>query len=260
MPTREAEAIVLRQYALSEADRIVVFLTREHGSLRAVAQGARKMRSRLGACLEPLNHVRLQYFAKEGGDLGRIWQCEIIHSFLGKQPTLDRVYGFSYLAELTQELAPENSPNARLFRLLLAILQTGEQIGASPQLIRYFELWALKLNGWLPDYDSCSGCGICIKKMGFFAWPEAGESRCSRCAENRGIRVGAEAARLFHEALLLSPAQFAGRPLSDSAAYDLERLTQVLIEWHLEKRLKSYAVLQRVLNGNGSQEIDRNTP
>lgn len=249
MPTREAEAIVLRQYSLSEADRIVVFLTREHGTLRAVAQGAKKPRSRFGACLEPLTHVRLHFYVKEGSDLARIWQCEMIHSYLGKNPTLDRIFGFSYLAELAHELVPENSPNALLFRLFLAVLEVGERIGANPALLRYFELWALKLNGWLPDYDYCSSCGRCVKEDGFYAWLEVGQVRCRACAEDRGIRVGSDAARLLHEVLELSPGQFASRSQPGSAARDLEHLTQKLLEWHLEKRLKSYIALKEMMRG-----------
>ena len=247
MPTREVEAIVLRQYPLSEADRIVVLLTREHGTLRGVAQGAKKMRSRLGGCLEPMNHVRLQYYIKEGADLSRIWQCEIIHSYLGKNPTPDRVFGFGYLAELAQELVPENNPNALLFRLFLAVLAAGERMGANEALLRYFELWALKLNGWLPNYDYCSGCGRCVKDEGFYAWLEAGQGRCQACAEGRGIRIGSDAVRSLRDVLELPPAQFAARPQPGFAARDLERLTQKLIEWHLEKRLKSYATLKEML-------------
>lgn len=250
MPTREAEAIVLRQYSLSEADRIVVFLTREYGTLRAVAQGSKKPRSRMGGCVEPLNHVKLQYYAKEGRDLARIWQCEILHSYLGKNPTLDRVYGFTYIAELSQELVPENNPNALLFRLFLAVLEVGERSGVNTALLRYFELWALKLNGWLPNYDYCSSCGKCVKDVGFMAWLEAGEGRCTGCAEERGIRIGPGAAQLLRNVLEFSPAQFAGKFQPGPAARELERLTQNLIEWHLEKRLKSYQTL-KVVFGSG---------
>ncbi len=247
MPTREAEAIVLRQYPLAEADRIVVFLTREQGTLRAVARGSKKPRSRVGACVEPLNHVRLQFYAKEGADLVRLWQCETIHSYLGKNPTLDRVFGFSYLAELAQELVPENSPNPLLFRLFLAVLDAGQSLGGTPLLLRYFEVWALKINGWLPNYDYCSSCGRCVKDDGFFAWVESGQGRCRACAENRGIRVGPVAAHLLREILARSPLEL-GRSAADiSALKQLERLTQRLIEWHLEKRLKSYTALQHAL-------------
>jgi DNA repair protein RecO (recombination protein O) len=249
MPIREAEAIVLRQYTLSEADRIIVFLTREMGTLRAVAQGAKKPRSRLGGCLEPLNHVRVQFYAKEGADLARIWQCEMLHSFLGRKPTLDRVFGFSYLSELAQEMVPENNPNELLFRLFLAVLVAGEQSGVREPLLRYFELWALKLNGWLPNYDYCSSCGRCVKDDGFYAWVQAGEGRCRTCAGERGIRIGSDSARLVQGILQLPPAQFASQAYPAAPARELERLMQNLIEWHLEKRLKSYGALKDIMRG-----------
>jgi DNA repair protein RecO (recombination protein O) len=54
MPLYSAEALVLRTYRLGEADRIVVFLTRDRGKKRGVAKGARRSRSRFAAALEPL--------------------------------------------------------------------------------------------------------------------------------------------------------------------------------------------------------------
>jgi DNA repair protein RecO (recombination protein O) len=249
MPIHEAEAIVLRQYSLSEADRIVVFLTREYGTLRGVARGAKKPRSRMGACLEPLTHVRLQFYAKEGAELSRIWNCEILHSYLSKKPTLDRMFAFSYLAELTLEMAPENNPNPLLFRLFLAVLDAGERQGIHDWLLRYFEIWALKLNGWLPNYDYCSSCGKCVKNDGFYAWLEDGQGRCHNCAEDRGIRINSEAAQLLHRILEYSPMQIASDAPAANMGGNLERLTQKLIEWHLEKRLKSYLTMKQLQRG-----------
>ncbi len=247
MSLREAEAIVLRQYALFEADRIIVLFSREFGTIRAVAQGVRRPRSRMGACLEPLTHIRLHFFQKEGVDLARIRQCEILHSFLGKNPSVDRIFGFSYIAELTMETAPESSPNAILFRLLLTSLEAGAQVGVHGSLLRYFEFWTLKLNGWLPNYDYCSACGKYVKEEGFFAWVEAGQGRCRSCAQDRGIHMGSEGVQMLGEIARLSPMQFASRSYSDSAERDVERLAQKLIAWHLEKPLKSYHAWKAML-------------
>ena len=46
MPVYTTEALVLRTYKLGEADRIVVFLTRDRGKKRGVAKGARRPKSR----------------------------------------------------------------------------------------------------------------------------------------------------------------------------------------------------------------------
>ena len=43
MPLYTAEALVLRTYKLGEADRIVVFLTRDRGKKRGVAHNAQEV-------------------------------------------------------------------------------------------------------------------------------------------------------------------------------------------------------------------------
>ena len=55
----EAEGIVLRSYNLAEADKIVVCLTRHAGVVRTVARGARRLKSRFGAGLEPFTIIAL---------------------------------------------------------------------------------------------------------------------------------------------------------------------------------------------------------
>src|SRR5258705_2173835 len=65
VPLYTADALILRTYKLGEADRIVVFLTRDRGKKRGVAKGARRPRSRFAAALEPMTEVKLAYFEKE---------------------------------------------------------------------------------------------------------------------------------------------------------------------------------------------------
>lgn len=249
MPSLEAEAVVLRQYSLSEADCIVVFATRERGKLRAVARGARKPASRLGGALEPLNHVEVACFGKEGAELPRIGRCETIHSFLGRNPGLERIYGFTYFAELSLEFFQENNPAATLFRLLLAVLRAGERVGVGEALVRYFELWTLRLNGLLPDYAYCSDCGKYVKDEGFYVRLESEQGLCRTCAHERGMRVGPGAASLLLRMLELPPEQFASQPLPVPAGRDLERLARGLLEHNLERRLKSYPPLKEILSG-----------
>ena len=247
MPTHEAEAIVLRQYSLSEYDRIVVFVTREHGRVRAVARGVKKPKSYLAGCLEPLNHVRIEFYIREGRDLAQVRQAEIIHSYLGKSPSLEQIYTYTYFAELINEIVQDNNPNFALFRLFLASLDVGERRSVGLALVRYFEIWCLKLNGLIANYDYCSNCGKCVKDEEFFAWIETGQVRCCSCAHERGIRVRAAAAAALQAMIEVSPERFVSRPFPEAAAVDLERLTQRLLALHLEKQLKSYAMLREAL-------------
>jgi DNA repair protein RecO (recombination protein O) len=253
MPILEAEAVVLRSYSLAEADRIVVLATREFGKVRAVGQGVKKPKSRMAGCLEPLSHIRAKFFLKEGAELWHLRQCESIHSYLGTNTSLRQFYTFSYVAELINEYLEDHNPNPQLFRLLLSTLATGEQHGCSEALVRYFELWLLKLCGLLPDYRSCSSCGKTLAQSGLYAWVEGGEGRCAGCAGGKGLRLGPGAARLLQLFQRLSPLEFLRVP--DSAGpgcMDLEKLTLRLIESSLEKALKSYPPLRQIWREDGA--------
>jgi DNA repair protein RecO (recombination protein O) len=247
MPLHDAEAVVLRHYPLAEADRIVVLFTREQGKVRAVAGGARKTSSRLSAALEPLSHLHLQLYGKEGSELLRIRQCELLHSYLGKDSSPERLCALSYFAELTLEFIQENNPAPLLFRLLLALMDVVEKRGIHEALVRYFELWLLKLNGLLPDYGYCSACGRCVKGNGFFAAGDSGRGMCADCAQGGGVPICAAAGDLILDMLKRPPADFASRSFSVPAGRDLEKITQRLLLNSLEKRLKAYTGLKEIL-------------
>src|SRR5206468_1355183 len=80
MPLYSADALILRTYKLGEADRIVVFLTRDRGKKRGVAKYARRPRSRFTASLEPLTEVRMAYFEHERRELVGINYAEPVRS------------------------------------------------------------------------------------------------------------------------------------------------------------------------------------
>ena len=64
MPLIETESLVIKSYGLAEADRIVVLLTQEHGMIRGVAKGAKRLKSKFGSGLEPFSVVKVEYFEK----------------------------------------------------------------------------------------------------------------------------------------------------------------------------------------------------
>jgi DNA repair protein RecO (recombination protein O) len=149
MPLYTAEALVLRTYKLGEADRIVVFLTRDRGKKRGVAPNARKSRKRFGAALEPLTEVRVSYFEKEQRDLVGLNYAEPVRSpLVAASP---EALGYShYFAELIDEWAAEADVDERLFRLGTSALEALVSGVPAEALARYFECWLLRLQGVYP--------------------------------------------------------------------------------------------------------------
>ena len=149
MPLYTAEALILRTYKLGEADRIVVFLTRDRGKKRGVAPNARNSRKRFGAALEPLTEVRMAYFEKERRELVGLNYAEPVRSPLSA-PSPEALGYSHYFAELIDEWAAEADVDERLFRLgtsALEALVSGVPVEA---LARYFECWLLRLQGVYP--------------------------------------------------------------------------------------------------------------
>ena len=156
MPLHDSEAIVLRTYPLAEADRLVSLLTRDHGRLRGVAQGARRPKSRFGAALEPLTYLRVWFYERETRDLVRIRQCEIIESFLDLQQDYRSGLALALAAEITEAVLPEREPQDAAFRLLLHVVRGLRQSRRPELALGYFLVWTLRLAGWLPDLDHAS--------------------------------------------------------------------------------------------------------
>ena len=247
MPTYEDEAIVLRQYPLAESDSIVVCVAPELGKVRAVAHGIKRAKSRFAGCLEPLNHIRVVFFNREGRDLGNIRHAELIHSYSGRIPTLNHIFAFTFFAELVHALAQENQSSHALFRLLLASLKAGEKKAAILPLVRYFEIWCLKIGGFYPNYDNCSSCGKFLKEDGFHALIKDGTALCGNCGPRDGIFVGTAAATSLQRIMKCPPEDFAAIPLETEACRQLERLAHGLLAQNLDSPLKSYRILKEAL-------------
>jgi|SRR6185312_15640371 len=156
MPLFNDEAFVLRTYALKESDRIVSFFTRSGGKRRGVARGARRPKSKFGAALEPLTQVRVQYFEREGRELGNIDHCELIASPLATGvPDLLNSVSASVMVEVAERLLPDHEVNDAVFRLLAAAsahLRTSPGDAAWLPLT-YYLFWMVRLGGFLPQLE-----------------------------------------------------------------------------------------------------------
>src|SRR5689334_10691121 len=125
MPLFETDCIVLRSYSLSEADRIVVFYTQDHGLIRGVAKGAKRLNSKFGSTLEPFCELRIEYFQKEDRDLVSIQKTDLIRSSFSIASDPESLSTFSYLADLLLEFTPPHDPNDVLHRMLRACFAIG---------------------------------------------------------------------------------------------------------------------------------------
>lgn len=236
----ETEAIVLRTYNLAEADKIVVCLTRGTGLIRAVARGARRLKSRFGAGLEPLTVIALSYYEKEGRELVSLRQAEILRSYFDLSRDVETVIAFAYMSELVIEFAPPHEPNERLFRMVNACIEAAARTtpGEIQAIVRYFEVWILKLAGFLPDLRSCVDCGRRFGEEEDTFLDAESKLRCYDCSNGLGIALSREAHAQLRATQRLSPSDFTGtaRRSTPSAQREMAQVTRQLIGRVLERQ------------------------
>jgi DNA repair protein RecO (recombination protein O) len=256
MPLYTADALVLRTYALGEADRIVVFLTEDRGKKRGVAKGARRPRSRFAGALEPLTQVRVAYFEKERRELVGLNYAETARSPLAARP--EAMAHIGYFAELLDEWAQDGDPSERLYRLGASVLDALGTGCAVEPLARYLEFWILRLQGVYPPFRACHRCGASFRDGGG-AWLAPGEQvlTCAACAPAPVAQLGPNlslgALGVLHEMRRLSPRAAGELAIDPTAAAELERVHHVLMGRHLERELKSTRVLRELRRPAGER-------
>jgi DNA repair protein RecO (recombination protein O) len=209
VPLYTADALILRTYKLGEADRIVVFLTRDRGKKRGVAKGARRAKSKFIGALEPMTEVRVAYFEKEQRELVGLNYAETIRSPLSH--VTESISYVGYFAELLDEWAQEADADDRLYRLGASMLDAMAAGAPVEPLARYFEYWLLRLQGVYP--------------------------------ESRGT-LSDGAVAFLTGSRSVAPDRVGDLPVERRALTELENVHRTLIATHLEKTLKSDRVLR----------------
>jgi DNA repair protein RecO (recombination protein O) len=245
MPLKQSEAIILRTYPLREADLLVTLFTRAEGKVKGVAKSAKRSRKRFGGALEPLTCVRALWQDRPGSELARLDSCDVLLSPLAAPMDYARCVALAHIAEMLDELLPDREANDGIFRLAWAVLQALET-GPIWLPVTYFDLWMLRLMGFLPPLDTCIECGESL--TGQPAWFHALRDGlvCSRdrriASSEMSLESRAIAARIFRNPV----DHFAGEPVPTSRLADLRKFLMQIIHRHLDRKLETSAQLERL--------------
>jgi DNA repair protein RecO (recombination protein O) len=233
MPVLQSDVIILRTYPLGEADRIVSFFSRDRGKMRGVANGARRMKNRFGASLEPLAHSRLQFFEKENRDLVRIQSADLLDSPMKLFEDYDRAVCAGRLVELVDRFLPEHQPDDAVFRLVRMTVRALEQGCPNDFAACYFEVWMLRLAGVFPNLFVCSACS---RNLGGddlrFLSPGLQSVICNECDHRSATSILAEVVDLVYR-ILKRPLDPEGG--SDRAVRNLHELNEYWIRHYSER-------------------------
>jgi DNA repair protein RecO (recombination protein O) len=241
------EAVVLRHADWGEADRLLTLYTRQHGKVRAIAKGARRIRSRKAGHLEPFTHVTLQL--ARGRDLLIVTQADTLDAYLPIRGDLVRTGHAAYLVELIDRFTYEDdTENLAIFRLLTGALAHLEQETDPWLAVRFYEVKLLDALGYRPQLFKCANCGETIRAEGQFFSATQGGVLCPNCGPQFAVaRQVSVAALKYLRHFQRSDYEVAkkAQPASSVRA-EVEALLQYYITYILERPLNSPGFIAQV--------------
>ena len=244
MPLYRDEAVVLRTHKLGEADRIITLLTRQHGRVRAVAQGRAAYDVALGLAARAVHPRRP---AARRGPQPRHRSPRPRRS-TRSTPRLGLDYerytaGTAMLETAERLVTEEKEPAVQQFLLLvggLRAMAAGEH--AAGQVLDSYLLRSLSVAGYAPSFDHCVG----LRRRG--AAPLLQPVRRRRAVHGRASCPGRPPRRRRPSALLGAlltgdwPVVHAAEPRHLREA---STLVAAYLSWHLERGLRSMAYVER---------------
>jgi len=182
MPLHSTEAIVIGGHDLAEADRIVVFYSKMAGKVRAVAEGARRIRTRFGGNLQLFTEGRLVYFERPNKTLHKVNEFGVINSHHVLREDLDRLVLGSTSVEAVAGGVEEEEASPEIYHLLAEGLGFLEESARPAVVMQGFLLHLIRLLGYFPELSACVGCRSSVSPRGSARLsPSQGGLLCSEC-------------------------------------------------------------------------------
>jgi len=142
--------IVLGRTDYGEADRILTILTPDHGKLRLMARGVRKIKSKLAGGIELFSTTNITYIPGKK-DIGTLVSTRLIKYYGRIVQDIDRVQlGYELIKLLNK--ATEDHPEAEYFHLLEQSFGALDDASIDLELVRtWFQAQLLRQAGHSPN-------------------------------------------------------------------------------------------------------------
>jgi len=221
--------IVLREVQYTDTSKILTILTSSEGKLTVSAHGAHRKNSKLAAVTGLLVFSEMTLQKKK--DRWTMTEARTVEQFLGLREDIKLLALGAYIAELTEAVADEDSPNPELLPLCLnALYALSENIKAPEYVKPAFELRLMAISGFEPllNQEGTQGDGSLVSMEDGVLSLSSG----ALCAAD--YILSCDAKKLF------------SFTLSDNALRELSRKTEDYLLAHLDRTFRTLDYYHKV--------------
>lgn len=156
-------AICIRSTDYSETSQIVVFFTREHGKISAIAKGSKRLKSIFGGPIEIFSYGKIIFTDSDRNKLATLTELAYDDSNTSGAGLYKNIFVLNcclLASELLTKLTDDYDPHPELFDSFLQFLQNAQAYneGKILPLLIIFQLTLLSEAGLQPILSSCVNC------------------------------------------------------------------------------------------------------
>ncbi len=234
---KRVQALVFSRKNIGEADRLVTFFTKEHGLVRAIAKGVRKIPSSRGGHLEPFTSVQvLLQESRAGVYVGGIETERYFQELHADADAITRVrrvvYVFTKLFDVGQAL-PD------IFEAMILAWNTFPQVSIEKRRLveSAMYLQVMQHAGILPEFRACAECGKSRPEEAVVLSSREGLWRCLPCHPTLHDAVNSLSVRQFSvlRYIVDKPDHARRIALSDEDAMHVERMVHTIVAHAIEE-------------------------
>lgn len=237
MAIHSTDAIVLRRYLYRETSVIVSCLTERFGKVKGLVKGLRQTPSRHRSAMEPMTVNHIVFYDTHESQIHLISQCELRMPLAGLQQDLDITRCAAFCVDLTDAVMPLEEPQPAIYHLLRHTLERLATGPAALDRVRvHYVLRLLRLIGFQPQLDRCTGCSVELSGEAHWSAKQGG-LLCPACLHTdiRAERMRAE----IIEALGTFATADEPAELQDQWLPVLRRRLDDFLRWRLDHPLKT---------------------
>lgn len=251
----KTQGIILKQRNIGENDRILTILTADFGLIEATARSVKSTRSALSAACQLLSYSDICLYKGKGNYI--VNSAETINSFYSLRLDVVKIALAGYFCELTTYLSPTLDNANDYIKLLLNTLYLLQEGKKSETVLKsIFELRALSVAGFMPDFVCCKACSAFQKELMYFL-PLEGLLVCEDCYGGSAyslettikFKVFPPVLSALRHIVFSPPEKIFSFNLTDDSLLSLNFITENYTLLHTEGKFNSLGIYQSLKLG-----------